>query len=100
MAQDYVEAVRYFRKAAEAGRDTAQFSLGMKYANGQGVVQDYVQAHMWTNLAVEYRFSCGSAIADKEGCAALRDSVAARMTPAQILDAERLAREWKPKSQK
>jgi TPR repeat protein len=100
VTQDYVEAVRYFRKAADAGRDTAQFNLGLRYYNRQGVPQDYVQAHMWINLAAAYRFSCGSGVDDEEKCAAILDKVAARMTSAQITDAERLAREWKPKSQK
>src|SRR5262249_47438515 len=37
--------------AAEQDFAKAQFNLGLKYANGQGVEQDYVQAHMWMDLA-------------------------------------------------
>ena len=59
------------------------------YANGQGVPQDYVQAHMWYNLA--------GASGDAEG-AKNRDLIAQKMTPAQVAEAQRLAREWKPKS--
>jgi hypothetical protein len=58
------------------------------YYNGQGVTQDYVQAHMWYNLAV----SKGHENATKN-----RDNVAKKMTPAQIAEAQRLAREWQPK---
>ena len=33
--QDYAEAVRWYRKAAEQGNATAQFSLGFMYDEGQ-----------------------------------------------------------------
>jgi uncharacterized protein len=56
------------------------------YAKGQGVPQDYVSAHMWYSLAAAE----GLTDAAKE-----RDTVAAQMTPAQIAEAQRLAREWK-----
>ena len=29
----------------------AQYYLGYRYYNGQGVARDYVQAHMWLSLA-------------------------------------------------
>ncbi len=51
---------------------------------GHGVPQDYVQAHMWYSLAAE-RSSPGE------------DRVEAKMSPEQIAEAQRLAREWKPK---
>lgn len=28
-----------------------QFALGVMYSDGEGVVQDYVTAHMWGNIA-------------------------------------------------
>ncbi|MDG1499144.1 MAG: tetratricopeptide repeat protein, partial [Planctomycetota bacterium] len=39
--QDYKEAVKWYRKAADQGVADAQFSLGVAYENGQGVLQDY-----------------------------------------------------------
>jgi TPR repeat protein len=86
--QDYGAAVSWYRKAADQGDALAQFNLGLMYANGWGVPQDYVQAHMWWNLAADQ----GNAVAFKK-----RDSVAATMTPAQIAEAQKMAREWKPK---
>ncbi len=50
--------------------------------------QDYVQAHMWYNLAGAQGL---------EQAAENRDIVAKRMTPAEIAEAQKLAREWKPK---
>ena len=53
------------------------------YGKGQGVSQDYIEAHKWMNLA-----------ATLEESAAARDRLAQKMTPAQIAEAERRAQEW------
>ena len=50
------------------------------YKNGLGVSQDYVQAHMWLDLA---------AMAGDQGAAENRKIVAALMTPAQIAEAQK-----------
>ena len=88
VTQDYAAAVSWYRKAAEQGHATAQHTLGVMYDKGQGVPQDYVQAHMWLNLAA----AKGETNAVKN-----RDIVAKKMTPAQIGEAQKMAREWKPK---
>ena len=49
--QDYPEGVKWYRKAAEQGYATAQFSLAYRYLYGHGVPQDYVLAHVYCNLA-------------------------------------------------
>src|SRR5579872_715736 len=49
--QDYAEAVRWYRKAAEQGNDQAQFELGSKYGAGRGVPLDYSQAAYWYRKA-------------------------------------------------
>jgi uncharacterized protein len=86
--QDYAAAVSWYRKAAEQGYARAQFNLGFMYLGGDGVPQDYVLAHMWLNLA--------AARGDK-GASEVRASLAKEMTPDQIAEAQKLAREWKPK---
>ena len=53
MLQDDVEAVRWFRLAAEQGHAKAQFYLGLMYRTGKGVPQDYVEAARWFRLAAE-----------------------------------------------
>jgi TPR repeat protein len=84
-AQDDAEAVKWYRKAAEHGRASAQAVLGVMYESGLGVPPDNVLAHMWLSLAA----------AQGDGDAAkLRDSLARFMTPDQIAEAQRLAREW------
>ena len=47
VSQDDAEAVRWHRLAAEQGHANAQASLGATYFVGNGVPQDYVQAHKW-----------------------------------------------------
>ncbi len=91
--QDYAEAMKWYRKAAEQGYASAQVNLGVMYINGQGVPQDYVQALMWFNLAAS-RFPPGE---KRDRSVNNRDIVAEGMNPAQISEAQKLAREWKPK---
>ena len=63
------------------------------YADGKGVSQDYSLAHMWFNLAASAELDDAS----REMAIKNRDVVAAKMTPAQIAEAQRMAREWIPK---
>ncbi len=91
--QGYKEAVRWYRAAAEQGDASAQYGLGSMYYNGQGVPEDNVQAHMWYNLA-----ALDLTGDDKEAAVKNRDSLAENMTSEQIAEAQRLAREWKPKT--
>lgn len=83
---EYLEALR---RAAEQGDADAQFNLGLVYAQGFGVAKDYVQAYMWWNLA---------AAAGNEEAATNRGIIEARMTPEQIAEAQRLSRNWVPRS--
>jgi TPR repeat protein len=85
--QDDAAAVSWYRKAADQGDADAQVLLGQMYSMGRGVPQDYVIAHMWLNLAA----ASGDKVA-VEG----RDMEAAKMTTAQIAEAQKLARKWKP----
>jgi uncharacterized protein len=53
--QDYSEAIKWFRLAAEQGNAKAQFHLGVMYANGQGVTQDYAAAKKFNQLQLQPR---------------------------------------------
>jgi TPR repeat protein/uncharacterized membrane protein YhaH (DUF805 family) len=87
--QDFAQAVAWYSKAADQGYAEAQYQLGGRYWRGQGVPQDYVQAHMWYSLAASRLTG-----ENRERYAEARDAVAAKMTPAQIAEAQKLAREW------
>ena len=88
--QDPAQAALWYRKAADQGNALAQAHLGLIYEHGYGVPRDPVMARMWLNLAVSRAPLLSMAVK-------LRNEVAAKMTPAQIAEAERLAEEWKPK---
>jgi uncharacterized protein len=94
--QDYAEAAKWYRLAADQGDAQAQYNLGLSYARGEGVTPDPIAAHMWLNLAAA-RFPA----ADSRGRTAAtrnRDNVAGEMTSDQLVEAQRRAREWKPKT--
>jgi uncharacterized protein len=102
--QDYAEAVKWYRKGAEQGNAFGQSSLGFMYDLGQGVPRNYVLAHMWFNLAAAHSHNDFADYGDwadvmYEGTKTdvfMRDEVAKEMTPDQIAEAQRMAREWKP----
>ncbi len=78
------EAAGLFRQAAQKGSAPAMANLGLMMFEGRGVLQDYVEGYKWLSLA---------AISGLPGTEALRDRLAARMTPAQINAANALAQE-------
>jgi uncharacterized protein len=85
--QDYAEAVTWFRRAAEQGNTNAQANLGVMYEAGHGVKQDLVRAHMWFNLA-----TAGAAEDNSKSALTGRNRVAAKMTPAELAQAQEMAR--------
>ena len=84
VTQDFNEAAKWYLMSVAKGHVGAQYNLGGLYLMGRGVTQDYVYAHMWLNIAA----SNGNGAARQN-----RDLVAERMTPSQIEDAQKLARE-------
>ena len=86
--QNYNEGSKWYRKATES-RDSfngqAFWDLAKMYDEGEKVIQDYARAHMWYNLAVAQGYTLGQVY---------RNILAEKMTPAQIAEAQRLAREW------
>jgi uncharacterized protein len=80
-------ALFWFSRAAEQGVVPAFAKLGQMYQEGQGVPQDFVQAYMWFHLA---------ATNGEAPSAERRHMLATKMTQDQIMQAEKLAREWKP----
>ena len=75
--------MKWYRLSAEQGDAEAQNNIGFMYNRGLGVLQDYLRAHMWFNLAA----SNGAEKATEN-----RDIVAKKMTPADISKAQDLAR--------
>jgi TPR repeat protein len=61
------------------------FKLGIMYSTGQSVPTNMVSAHKWFNIA---------AMRGHEEAARLRHEIAAEMSAAEIVAAQRAARNW------
>jgi uncharacterized protein len=84
-------AKRWFSMAADQGDRDAMFELGVVHAEGIGTLQNFVTAHMWLNITSSF----GNVKART-----YRDKIAKKMTPAQIAEAQKLARECVKKKYK
>ena len=80
-----VEAVKWYRKAAEQGLVSAQFNLGVSYINGVGIPQNNVNAYMWLLLARAQ---------GHQKAAEYSDSIKKHLTAADLSKAQALASEW------
>jgi uncharacterized protein len=86
------EALKWWRLSAERGNQRAQLSLASAYFAGTGVPKDNVVGYMWLVLS-------GAVSGDDDFAKGIVREVRAFVTPDQIAEGERLAREWKPKPQ-
>jgi TPR repeat protein len=91
--KEYGPATSWYRRSAEQGNALAQIRLARMYAEGPGLARDDVQAYRWFAVAAMR----GADSYARTNAAQGRDATAPKMTPAQVAEAERLVREWKPK---
>ena len=84
MIEDFKEAVKWYRKAAELGNAKAMVGLGLMYDYGDGVIEDDVEAYAWFNVA---------AAKGQNKAAELRDKIKKTMTPEQIAEGQKRSRE-------
>jgi hypothetical protein len=116
---DYAAALSYWQPLPDQG--DAQFRVGALYALGLACRRTAQRerrctirprtevperrrgaagrrlSHMWMNLAAARAAEVTPGGIDRYVMVQCRDGVAARMTPDQIAEAQRMAREWKPK---
>jgi Sel1 repeat len=84
------QAIRWWTRAAERRYQHAMYDLGWVYANDESVHKDYIKAHMWFTISTECQHPVdGYCLFNPAGGVNLE-----RMTPEEIAEAERLAREW------
>ena len=90
---DHAVAAEWFQKAAEQGNVTAQDSLGVMHANGEGVQHDYVLAYMWFEIALENVHQSDAHWRSR--LAQFMREAAVHLTSVQISEAQRRACDWK-----
>ncbi len=88
----YTEAAKLYWLAADQGNPRAQYNLAVAYRDGQGVDPDNVQAFFWYTLSAAAKWD--SAI--QQQATMERDELAAKMSPAQVAQAQAKAAAWKP----
>ena len=88
---DHAGAVREWQPLAEKGHAKAQFNLAMLYAKGEGVPHNDVLGYMWFDLSLTHGYKRA-----REGMAAVSNV----LTPAEIAEGQKLAREWRAKHKK
>jgi TPR repeat protein len=89
--QDDPIAARLYEEGAERGDTFAQAMLGLMYDKGHGVHQDFVLAYKWLNLAAAHANK-----RQRDVFLRLRNAVASKMSPNEIVEGQRLAVYWTP----
>jgi S1-C subfamily serine protease len=88
VVKDSVDAVKWYRKAAEQNAADAQYNLGIGYYYGDGVAKDYVESYKWFLLA-----SARGGEDARQNVTILENA----MTREQIAEGQKLARNFKPR---
>jgi uncharacterized protein len=89
--QAYDAAADLYIQAAIRGNPFGQAMLGLMYDKGHGVPQDFILAYKWLNLAAAH-----APKRQREYYLRLRNAVASKMSPYQIVVGQRLALLWAP----
>ena len=124
MTKDLVEAVKWYRKAAEQNHAQASYTVGRCYEKGEGVAKDPVEAAKWYRKAAEKNYALGQStlarryytgegvakdlaeaykwwlLAAKQGDENAKKAMTMlenKMTPEQIAEGQKRAREFKPR---
>ena len=86
---DRVEATKWYRKAAEQNDVDAQYNLGMCYERADAGTEDWAEVYKWLSLAARQGHEGA-----KKFMIVLESKL---MTPEQIAQGQKRAREFKPR---
>jgi TPR repeat protein len=95
LPRNHAEAAKWYLRAAQQGYARAQNDIGFMYGFGEGIPpRDDVQAYKWISLAITHYTAKNQDRLDQ----AMKDraTLKARMTAAQLAQAEREISTWKP----
>jgi len=84
MPKDYAGVFNLFKKVADKGNSNAQYNLAVGYSKGRGVPINYKKAYIWYSLA------------SAQGHEKAKHNISViepKMTPQQIVDAQKEAAE-------
>ena len=84
VAKDDAEAVKWYLLAAAQGNSTAHYNLGILYGSAGRTERNLLLAYMWLNLA---------ATSGNSDAVSKRNRAAALLSPQQVAEAQKLARE-------
>lgn len=87
--QSDAEAAYWYRRAADQSHPTAQYLLGLMYEKGHGVSQSDMQAYVWLSLA-----AANAPRPAKEYYSRVRNAVAAKLSRAEIIEAQAWAAQF------
>jgi TPR repeat protein len=90
---DPAQAVKWYRLAAEKGDGRSQLALGYLLSDDKAGQKDLVKAHMWSNLAAAQLSGDERTAAERQ-----REYIASKLSPDQLVKAQQMARDWKPKT--
>jgi len=83
-SQNYGEAVKWYRKAAEQGDAGAQYQLGIMYEIGRSVPSDYVEAYKWFKLAADHGQEYAAELLSSSAMSERLTLLSSIMTPVQL----------------
>ncbi len=86
-AGNHADALKLYAKTADWGDVQAQFKLGKMYFEGKGGPKNDLQAYIWSYMAAKQ----GHTTAARH-----RDAALASLTPAQVAEAQKFIRDWRP----
>jgi hypothetical protein len=89
---DAAQAAHWYRRAADGDDLRGQYLLGQMYFNGNGVMRDYLTAYIWFSVAATQT----PLLDNRKALLEFRNIAGARMSAAQVQEAERRAASWKP----
>ena len=89
IAADEKSGANWYLKAAEQDDVVAEFMIANLYVTGQGVSEDLVQAYKWLSIAEGANHPDAKKTAEER-----KNLIVDRLSPAQISEAEKQAKEW------
>jgi hypothetical protein len=94
--QDYQEALRLFRKAADQGDASAQYNVGLMYDDGTGIAQNHAEALKWYKKAADQGDTDAQAAIKNSSIEKTPQGVSVQPTPGPTPSNSQISKENQP----